>query len=837
MNLSGGTAMYIARSFRKRWLAIVVTGLFIIATASLFMALNRQSSATVYGEPVKWKQVSAGGYHTCAISENDQVYCWGANNVGQLGNAAVPSGQDAGSSAQGTAPVPVDTSGVLAGKRIVKISAGMGHTCAMADDGKAYCWGFNGLDQDGDIAGQLGHGSTELYSNTPVEVYMGGVLSGKTITDISAGKSHTCAIASDNRVYCWGTNILGVLGNDSIPTSFAVPALARSLTPVAVGVASAFNNKRVIQIDAGDMHTCAGTDEGKVYCWGVNDKGQLGSSIVPTGSYSYSVAPVLVTGLENTFGKISAGGNHTCLVKSSSNDSTGGGELYCWGMNSKGQLGNNSTQNSPTPIKTLEFVHNVVVAGSSHTCAVGAFARTICWGENYAGQLGNGTTAGSLIPKEISQGQLPSGVFLEQISAGYNHVCAVASSKDIYCWGSNVAGMLGTGNNSNSPTPAALRQVIPSINISQSTARVYRSSSDISPGLPLEGADTTALLTGVGESFRLRIGITNNGPSVIPAARLKLRAEYAQKQDTGQCRDIQQSSWRRITTDSAIAYAAIGPPHATAITVYGRDPILPLPSGILGYARQSIVRPTDSDTTFTNNKEIAVRKVGLWDLALTDRSLTQGKEYCIRLVTDTQAAPGTSIDTYTSYPVIRAAVGSLDIRFTNTANATITNPTTHFGSIASANTTKSTSAMLSNSTSQQLEVKNTTNVGGWTVALSAAGGSAARWRNGAGTASYAFNGAQAASGRLLVDMSNGSFSAISAGGGQGCDATGLSFNGSASFVAGTATANAVTIASAAQNSKRQCAFRLQNIRLSQTIPAYQKPDTYTLPMTLTVTAQ
>lgn len=842
MNLSGGTAIYIARSFRKRWLAIAVIGLFIIAAVSLFMALNKQSSATVYSEPVKWKQVSAGGMHTCAISQDDKVYCWGFNIAGQLGNATIPSGQNAGPAAQSAVPVPVDTSGVLAGKRIVKISAGKGHTCAIADDGKAYCWGFNGHIQGDIAAGQLGNNSTDIYSPVPVAVNTSGVLSGKTITNITAGTTHTCALANNRKVYCWGSNILGLLGNNSISVNFDNPN-ARSLVPVAVGAGTGFTSQSIQAIDAGDNHTCALTTSHRVYCWGFDTQGQLGDA-EDSSSLGYSVTPTPISPSGTIGGKdvaqISAGGNHTCAIDS-------GGAAHCWGRGDEGQLGigEQTSMTWPFPVLTSGHLQGKkivqIAAGYSHTCAIANNNKVYCWGEGADGRLGDNATHNSNVPIAVWQGELPADVNVDHLTLGGDdfggaHTCVGASNGALYCWGSNQFGQItDTVPTNMAGTPVKARSVDSVAPVDQSVSHIYSGSSSIAPGVPLTIAGGTAIVPEVGGDIRMRIGITNHGTSMIPASTIKLRAEYTQKPAATQCNAISSQSWQQITTTSALAYSTSGPAHATAISSHANDPVLP--QSATGYSHQSIVRPTSSDPTFTNNKEITAGQVGLWDLALTDRSLAQGKEYCIRLVTDTQAAPGTSIDTYTSYPVIRAAVGSLDIRFTNTANATITNPTTHFGSIASANTTKNTSAMLSNSTSQQLEVKNTTNVGGWTVALSATGGSAARWRNGAGTASYAFNGAQAASGRLLVDMSSGSFTAINTGGGQGCDATGLSFNGSASFVAGTATANAITIASAAQNSKRQCAFRLQNIRLSQTIPAYQKPDTYTLPMTLTVTAQ
>ena len=154
------------------------------------------------------KQSSASFYHSCAIALNGRAYCWGSGNNGKLGN---------GSTASYRVPVAVNTSGVLAGKTIKQISAGENHTCAIASDDRAYCWGSN-------KNGQLGNGST-ANSNVPVAVNMFGALAGKTIKQMSVEFSTSCVVASDNKVYCWGNNSKGQLGNGST---------ANSNVPVAV---------------------------------------------------------------------------------------------------------------------------------------------------------------------------------------------------------------------------------------------------------------------------------------------------------------------------------------------------------------------------------------------------------------------------------------------------------------------------------------------------------------------------------------------------------------------------------------------------------------------------
>src|SRR5690606_1462446 len=138
-------------------------------------------------------------------------------------------------------PVAVYASGVLSGKTVTDISVGDQYSCAVAN-GAAYCWGQN-------TSGSLGNNSTTT-SYVPVAVYTGGALSGKTVTAVSAGLSHSCAVAN-GAAYCWGANIYGQLG---------IGATTASSVPVAVNTSGVLNGKTVTAISAGQTHTCAIAD-------------------------------------------------------------------------------------------------------------------------------------------------------------------------------------------------------------------------------------------------------------------------------------------------------------------------------------------------------------------------------------------------------------------------------------------------------------------------------------------------------------------------------------------------------------------------------------------------
>ena len=145
---------------------------------------------------------------------------------------------------------------------VITIAAGTTHTCAL-HSGRAYCWGSN-------ANGQLGTGST-ISSSGAVAVYTGGVLSGKTLTQITAGNGFTCALDSSGAAYCWGLNTNGQLGNNST---------TQSNVPVAVSTSGALAGKAIAQIDAGQNSTCA-LAAGAIYCWGANGSGQLGTAPAP----------------------------------------------------------------------------------------------------------------------------------------------------------------------------------------------------------------------------------------------------------------------------------------------------------------------------------------------------------------------------------------------------------------------------------------------------------------------------------------------------------------------------------------------------------------------------
>lgn len=462
-----------------------------------------------YFLPPFWKNITAGGNHTCAIKESDgTLYCWGDNTAGQIGDAT---------NEQRNSAVKIGSDSWR------KVSAGYHHTCAIREsDSRLYCWG-------GNCSGELGN-ATLTDKNVPVKI------GDDTWQDISAGFHYTCGIKTDNRLYCWGYNYFGQLGDNSAGTG------ADRNEPKKIG------DEAWLKISAGSYHTCGIKTDNSLYCWGDNDVGQLGdggsglgcspygmpgsdthcsdkhapekigysewSDVKAAGGFggqqtcgiktdgslycwgNYQVTPAKIsddswikesTGTLHTCAikadktlycwgnnqfaqigngtvgnssalakigadtdawyEITAGYHHTCGIKATDN------RLYCWGDNSFGQIGDGTSGqsgNKAAPVKVGDDKWLEIAAGTSHTCGIKEDSKLYCWGDNNHGKLGNGTTVGELTPKKTGDDSWLS------IAAGYHHTCAVKADNRLYCWGYNLSGQLGDGTSLDSAVPAKI---------------------------------------------------------------------------------------------------------------------------------------------------------------------------------------------------------------------------------------------------------------------------------------------------------------------------------------------------------------------------------------------
>jgi alpha-tubulin suppressor-like RCC1 family protein len=295
-------------------------------------------------------EISSGGQHSCARGSNGALFCWGDNSRGQLGLAITKTRKKR------------PTAVAQLGRDVASVAAGADHTCALTTDGQAWCWGDNSH-------GQLGIGGNQNLARSPILV----AALGNDVARIAASESsaHTCAMSNEGKLWCWGANSDGQLG-DSTRTDRKVPvqiASTRSGAPFG----------EVTDACTGALHTCARRADGSTWCWGSNDQGQLGN-----GAFDKARAkrPVRVD-LEGEVaqGTLSCGANHTCAILES-------GSLECWGDNSHGQLGNGTIGNQasvPAPVVGLDGVPVRVSADADRTCAQLDNETTACWGEDIEG--------------------------------------------------------------------------------------------------------------------------------------------------------------------------------------------------------------------------------------------------------------------------------------------------------------------------------------------------------------------------------------------------------------------------------------------------------------------
>ncbi len=340
--------------------------------------------------------IVAGGRHTCLLAEDGRAYCWGGNDRGQLGS---------GSMERLVTPSPVS-----ADLRLTSIAPGLTHSCAIARGGTAWCWGANDR-------GQLGDGSSTARS-APVRVAGGHTF----LHRAAAGASHSCALDLGGAAWCWGADDHGQLGDNET---------SDRATPSAVA-----GGHRYANIEAGWDFTCALERDGRASCWGYNASGQLGDG---TASDRHAPKPV-AGGL--SFTAISAGNGHACGV-------TVAGEAYCWGSNSGGQLGDGTSVLRSRPVRVQTDARFVAIAaGAVHTCAVTADGDAYCWGRNTYGQLGEGGTTDHATPVRVAGGHA-----FASVRAFGAHTCGATPSGEAFCWGYNLDGQLGDGSRTHRTRP------------------------------------------------------------------------------------------------------------------------------------------------------------------------------------------------------------------------------------------------------------------------------------------------------------------------------------------------------------------------------------------------
>jgi alpha-tubulin suppressor-like RCC1 family protein len=449
-------------------------------------------------------QLAAGRNHFCAVLSGGIMKCWGDNFMGQLGIGSTNDyGGFAGNTIAGQAAVNLGTS-----RTAVSISAGGEFSCAVLDNGDAKCWGDNSDGQlslgdktprgtspptmgdslqainpgSGSWVGLTGSGESMcgLRNNGTVSCFglnsngtLGlGLLSeaglnpgsmganlpyldlgSNLISSIGISASHACAVVTDGRVKCWGSNSFGQLGlGDTSPRGQTAATFGSNLQPVNLGV-----GLTAVKVATGGGHSCAMFNDGRLKCWGRNTDGQLGLGTTGNrGTLTTQMGdslPFVSLGSGRTAVDVTLGDNYSCALLDNS-------QVKCWGAGAYGVLGYQNSLSiglsggmgdalAPVNLGSGQFAA-AIETGPQHTCALLTNGDLKCWGNGSSARLGKDGTA-NIGHTVNTMGDFNLPIFLgfgvSSIGLGGGHSCAILDNSTLKCWGQNNYGQLGQGSN------------------------------------------------------------------------------------------------------------------------------------------------------------------------------------------------------------------------------------------------------------------------------------------------------------------------------------------------------------------------------------------------------
>ena len=371
--------------------------------------------------------VAIGAQHACALLSDSSLRCWGDNKFGQIGDGTWESKGD-----------PIHIQGFDNQDSIISISAGSAITCAVTSSGKVYCWGSNSL-------GAVGDGTAYGLYEKPVKI---DPL--VNVTDIIYLSYYGyCAKYNDGHIGCWGDNERGIIGDGS--TEY------RSIRTIYHHSNTYFGGS-IVDIQSREFRVCVLIDDGSIWCWeGERHRGALPEKLPHYGSTRFATSFAL-------------GNDFICAVQDD-------GEVSCSGDGYYGAIGDGNWDSRENPTTTEEFGNNnpaidISSAGST-LCALTENSEVWCWGSNTGGQLGDGSTdwarnSPGIIPFFDNQDPIVS---IE--SAGYGNFCALLENGDVYCWGSNYDASLGDGTRNESNVPVKVIGIPSPVNDLSSTSAEY----------------------------------------------------------------------------------------------------------------------------------------------------------------------------------------------------------------------------------------------------------------------------------------------------------------------------------------------------------------------------
>ena len=325
-------------------------------------------------------------------------------------------------------PITFEYDAAIANRQLLSNNLGISDqlSCAILENGSVACWGYNQYGQSGNSS------STSTFSSTPelTDTMPGN----QKAVALDTSKYTGCALLENGSVACWGwTWGYGEMGDGTQTMGVRAPGLTGSFG----------SHRSAVEVSTANQGACVLLDNGSVSCWGEGSKGTIGDGITT----DYRSSPTPTASLPN--GKkavaLTSGHTHHCALLED-------GNVACWGSNSQGQLGDNSTTNRNTPTLTQPLGAPAIAIESdyAHTCALLSNGSVVCWGDNAYGQIGNGASGGDILtPTFVSN---ITGTVVS-ITTSVANTCALLYNNSVMCWGDNTHGQIGNGTTSSGTTP------------------------------------------------------------------------------------------------------------------------------------------------------------------------------------------------------------------------------------------------------------------------------------------------------------------------------------------------------------------------------------------------
>ena len=356
---------------------------------------NRKSNIVDFKISVQFKEIEVGDFHTLALDKDNNLWAWGGNGTGQLGD---------GTTTNRTSPTKIET-----GITFVQLSAGHTHSAGIDNEGKLWTWGCNG-------EGQLGDGTTND------KMIPQKIMKDKTFKKVIASDYSTLAIDINDEIWRWGEFYTYNAGWKSFSES-----------------PQKLDFKIEYSLISGNSHYLFLDKQKKLWSWGRNSTGQLGDGTTTERTNPIQIKP------EKQFTQVSAGYGFSLTIDEE-------GNLWTWGKNDYGQLGNGTKSYKKVPEQIKQGIKFAQVsAGNSHSLAVDYEGNLWTWGNNGSGQLGDGTTNNRVVPQKIM-----NGTKFKKVYARYFSSLAIDINGNIWSWGNNGWAELGDGTTTDRLTPVQI---------------------------------------------------------------------------------------------------------------------------------------------------------------------------------------------------------------------------------------------------------------------------------------------------------------------------------------------------------------------------------------------